>query len=87
MNPCRCSELALNEFNVLKTDTTITTFRDVAGATIQLPHGWAIDGNWLYGESDGTETMKNMFFFNGMQEAMNGTLPGQRRPVLQPVCR
>ncbi|MFY9988126.1 MAG: TonB-dependent receptor [Chthoniobacterales bacterium] len=84
--PLQVFDLALNEFNVLKTDTTITTFRDVAGATIQLPHGWAIDGNWLYGESDGTETMKNMFFFNGMQEAMNGTLPGNEGQFFNPFA-
>ena len=40
MNLSQVFDLALNEFDVLKTDTTITTFRDVAGATIQLPHGW-----------------------------------------------
>jgi iron complex outermembrane receptor protein len=68
--------LALNEFGVLNTDTTITTLREVIGGTITLPHGFYIDSNWLYGESDGTETMKNMFFFNGMQEALAGTLPG-----------
>ncbi|MGA7127588.1 MAG: TonB-dependent receptor, partial [Chthoniobacterales bacterium] len=78
--------LALNEFGVLKTDTTITTFRDVVGATIQLPHDWIIDANWLYGEADGTETMKNMFTFNGMQEALNGTLPGNAGQFFNPFA-
>jgi iron complex outermembrane receptor protein len=74
--PLLIEGLALNEFGPLRTDTTITTIRNVAGATIQLPHGWFIDGNVLYGESDGTETVNNMFTFNGMEAALNGTLPG-----------
>lgn len=74
--PLLIDGLALNEFGPLRTDTTITTIRNVAGATIQLPHGWFIDGNVLYGESDGTETVNNMFTFNGMQAALSGTLPG-----------
>jgi iron complex outermembrane recepter protein len=78
--------LGLNEFGVLKTDSTITTFRDVVGGTIQLPHDWYIDANWLYGESDGTETMKNMFTFNGMQEALNGTLPGNVGQFFNPFA-
>jgi len=74
------------DFGILNTDTTITTFRDVVGATIQLPHGWYIDGNWLYGESDGTETMKNMFTFNGMNEALAGTLPGNVGQFFNPFA-
>jgi len=79
-------ELALNEFGVLDTDTTITTFREVFGGTITLPHGFYIDSNWLYGESDGTTTLKNMFFFNGMQEALNGTLPGNVGQFFNPFA-
>lgn len=79
-------DVALNEFGLLKTDTTITTFREVVGTTIQLPHDWIIDSNFLYGESDGTETMKNMFFFNGMQQALNGTLPGNQGQFLNPFA-
>jgi iron complex outermembrane recepter protein len=78
--------LALNEFGVLNTDTTITTFREVIGGTIILPHGFYIDGNWLYGESDGTETMKNFFFFDGMQEALAGTLPGNIGQFFNPFA-
>jgi iron complex outermembrane recepter protein len=78
--------LALNEFGVLKTDSTITTFRDVVGATIQLPHEWYIDANWLYGEADGTETDKNMFTFSGMQQALNGTLPGNVGQFFNPFA-
>lgn len=68
--------IALNEFGPFRTDTTITTFRNVVGATVQLPHGWYIDGNFLYGESDATETVFNNFSVTGLQEALNGTLPG-----------
>jgi iron complex outermembrane receptor protein len=76
--------LALNEFGPLRTDTTITTVRNVVGATVQLPHGWFIDGNLLYGESDGTQTSNNSFTFSGMQAALNGTLPGHIGQFLNP---
>jgi iron complex outermembrane recepter protein len=85
-HPLTVIDLALNEFGVLDTDTTITTFRNVVGATIQLPHSFYIDGNYLYGESDATETMKNMFTFNGMQEALNGTLPGNVGQFFNPFA-
>ncbi|MBV9875057.1 MAG: TonB-dependent receptor [Verrucomicrobia bacterium] len=75
-DPLSIQGIALNEFGPFRTDTTITTFRNVAGATIQLPHGWYIDGNFLYGESDATETQFNNFSVTGLQEALNGTLPG-----------
>jgi iron complex outermembrane recepter protein len=45
--PLAVGPQAFNEFGVLKTDTIVTTFREVVGATIQLPHGWYIDSNWL----------------------------------------
>jgi iron complex outermembrane recepter protein len=77
---------AFNEFGVLKTDVTVTTFREVVGATIQLPHGWYIDSNWLYGESDGTETMSNFFRFTGLQQALNGTLPGNVGQFFNPFA-
>ncbi|MBV8099397.1 MAG: Plug domain-containing protein, partial [Verrucomicrobia bacterium] len=79
-------DLALNEFGVLNTDTTITTFRNVVGATVQLPHSFYIDSNYLYGESDATETMKNMFTFSGMQAALNGTLPGNVGQFFNPFA-
>jgi hypothetical protein len=74
--PLTIDEISLNEFGPLRTDTTITTFREVAGATIQLPHDWIIDTNFLYGESDATETQMNNFSVSGMQAALDGTLPG-----------
>jgi iron complex outermembrane receptor protein len=85
-HPLSVIDLALNEFGLLNTDTTITTFRNVVGATIQLPHSFYIDSNYLYGESDATETMKNMFTFNGMQEALNGTLPGNVGQFFNPFA-
>jgi iron complex outermembrane recepter protein len=77
---------AYNEFGVLNSDVTITTFRNVVGATIQLPHSFYIDSNYLYGESDATETMKNFFTFNGMQAALNGTLPGNVGQFFNPFA-
>jgi iron complex outermembrane receptor protein len=87
-NPFRTAltidDLALGEFGPLRTNTTVTTFRNVAGATIQLPHGWIIDGNVLYGESDGTETMYNNFSVSGLNAALNGTLTGHVGQYLNP---
>jgi len=74
--PLTIDGLALGEFGPFRTDTTITTLRNVAGVTIQLPGGWYIDSNVLYGESDGTETINNNFTVSGLQAALNGTLPG-----------
>jgi iron complex outermembrane receptor protein len=77
---------AFNEFGVLETDTVVTTFREVVGATIQLPHGWYIDSNWLYGESDGTQTVHNFFRFTGLQQALNGTLAGNEGQFFNPFA-
>jgi len=74
--PLTINGLALNEFGPFRTDTTVTTFRNVVGATVQLPHGWFVDGNILYGESDATETVFNNFSVTGLQAALDGTLPG-----------
>jgi iron complex outermembrane recepter protein len=84
--PLQVGPQAFNEFGVLKNDTTVTTFREVVGATIQLPHGWYIDSNWLYGESDGTETTYNFFRFTGLQQALNGTLPGNEGQFFNPFA-
>ena len=84
--PLQVGPQAFNEFGVLRTDVTVTTFREVVGATIQLPHGWYIDSNWLYGESDGTETMYNFFRFTGLQAALNGTLPGNVGQFFNPFA-
>ncbi len=65
-----------NEFGPLQEDATITTLRNVVGATVQLPAGWFVDGSFTYGESDGTETQNQGFLQNGVQQALNGTLPG-----------
>jgi iron complex outermembrane receptor protein len=84
--PLQVGPAAFNEFGVLETDTLVTTFREVVGATIQLPHGWYIDSNWLYGESDGTETMHNFFRFTGLQQALNGTLAGNEGQFFNPFA-
>jgi iron complex outermembrane recepter protein len=65
-----------NEFGPLEEDATITTLRNVVGATVQLPEGWFIDGSFTYGESDGTETQNQGFLQPGVQAALDGTLPG-----------
>ncbi len=65
-----------NEFGPLEEDATITTLRNVVGATIQLPYGWFVDSSFTYGESDGTETQNQGFLQPGVQAALNGTLPG-----------
>jgi iron complex outermembrane receptor protein len=67
---------ALGEFGPLRADSTITTVRNVVGATLQLPGGWYLDGSFLYGESDGTYNQYNMFTTSGMNQALAGTLPG-----------
>jgi iron complex outermembrane recepter protein len=84
--PLRVGPQAFNEFGVLRTDTVVTTFREVIGATIRLPHDWYIDTNWLYGESDGTETLHNFFKFTGLQQALDGTLPGNEGDFFNPFA-
>src|SRR6202522_2369585 len=84
--PLQVGPQAFNEFGVLKTDTIVTTFREGVGGTIQLPHGWFIDSNFLYGESDGTETQNNFFRFTGLQQALNGTLPGNVGQFFNPFA-
>jgi iron complex outermembrane recepter protein len=84
--PLEVGPQGFNEFGVTENDTVVTTFREVIGATIQLPHGWYIDSNWLYGESDGTETSENYFRFTGLQQALNGTLPGNVGDFFNPFA-
>jgi len=82
--PLAIQSLSLNEFGPFQTDTTITTLRNVVGATVQLPYDWFIDGCFIYGESDGTETMDNNFLTSGVQAALNGTLPGHEGQFFNP---
>jgi iron complex outermembrane recepter protein len=74
--PLTIIDMSLNEFGPLQEDATITTLRNVVGATVQLPFGWFVDGSFTYGESDGTETQNTGFLQQGVQEALDGTLPG-----------
>jgi hypothetical protein len=55
--PLTIQGLALGEFGPFRSDTTVTTIRNAIGATIQLPRDWLIDANFLYGESDGIQTI------------------------------
>jgi len=85
--PLTVDGLALGEFGPLRSDTTITTIREVAGATIQMPwNSWIIDANILYGESDGTETNDNSFTVSGLNAALNGTLPGHIGQFFNPFA-
>ncbi len=53
--------LSLAEFGPWYTDTIIRTFRNVAGATIQLPwNSWYIDAAAVYGESDSSQKCRQL---------------------------
>ena len=64
------------EFGPWSTDVISRTLRNIVGATVQLPHDWFIDGSFLYGESDATDTVYNAINKSRLQQALNGTLPG-----------
>jgi iron complex outermembrane recepter protein len=57
-------------------ETWTRTFRNTAGALVQLPDNWTIEGVFNYGESDGTITTHNVVNLLKLQEALSGTLPG-----------
>jgi iron complex outermembrane receptor protein len=84
--PLTIQGLALGEFGPFRSDTTVTTIRNVVGATLLLPHDWIIDANFLYGESDGIQTVNNNFTVNGLQAALNGTLPGHVGQFFNPFA-
>ena len=64
------------EFGPWNTDVITRTLRNIVGGTVQLPHDWFLDANFLYGESDATQTVDNAINKIRLQEAINGTLPG-----------
>jgi hypothetical protein len=67
---------ALPEFGPWYADVIGRTFRNVAGATIQLPwNAWYIDVSAVYGESDVSQVIENGVKVRELQEALNGTLP------------
>jgi outer membrane receptor protein involved in Fe transport len=66
----------LPEFGPWSTRTETTTLRNVVGATLQLPEGWFLDGNFLYGESDATQRIHNSIAVDSLQLALEGLLPG-----------
>jgi iron complex outermembrane recepter protein len=67
---------ALLEFGPQKEVVTIDSVTTITGATIQLPHNWFVDLSYVYSESDGHETHYNQISKSGLQEALDGQLPG-----------
>ncbi|HEY0793944.1 MAG TPA: TonB-dependent receptor [Chthoniobacterales bacterium] len=74
----------LREFGTWQTDVISRTFRNIVGATVQLPHDWFIDASFLYGESDATQTVYNSENKANLQAALNGTLPGYEGQFFNP---
>jgi iron complex outermembrane receptor protein len=67
---------SFTEFGPWFEDVITRTIFNVVGATIQLPHGWFIDGSFAYGESDSTQTYYNAAANDRLQLALEGKLPG-----------
>lgn len=67
---------ALLEFGPQKQVVTIDAVTTITGATIQLPHNWFIDASYVYSETDGDRTTYNQISRTGLQQALNGQLPG-----------
>ena len=67
---------ALLEFGPQKQVVTINAVTTITGATIQLPHNWFVDASYVYSETDGDRTTYNQISRTGLQEALNGQLPG-----------
>ena len=72
------------EFGPWSQDIVTRTLRNIVGATVQLPHGWFVDGSFLYGESDSTWTINNSINKSRLQQALNGTLPGLNGTFFNP---
>jgi iron complex outermembrane recepter protein len=84
--PLTIQGLALGEFGPYRSDTTVTTIRNIVGANMQLPRDWLVDANFLYGESDGIQTVNNNFTVTGLQAALDGTLPGHVGQFFNPFA-
>ena len=67
---------ALLEFGPQKQVVTIDTVTSITGAVIQLPHNWFIEPSYVYSESDGDRITYNQISRTGLQQALNGQLPG-----------
>ena len=67
---------ALLEFGPQKQVVTIDSVTTISGATIQLPRNWFVDVSYVYSESDGDRVTYNQISRTGLQEALNGQLPG-----------
>src|SRR5258708_3743997 len=66
---------AFTEFGPWLEDVITRTIFNVVGATVQLPHGWYIDGSFAYGEADSTQTFYNAASNDRLQLALEGRLP------------
>jgi hypothetical protein len=55
---------------------TIDSVTTISGATIQLPNSWFIDVSYVYSESDADRVTLNQISTSGLQQALNGELPG-----------
>jgi iron complex outermembrane receptor protein len=67
---------ALLEFGPQKQVVTIDSVTTISGATIQLPNSWFIDVSYVYSESDADRVTFNQISTSGLQQALNGQLPG-----------
>ncbi|MFZ0502536.1 MAG: TonB-dependent receptor [Chthoniobacterales bacterium] len=67
---------ALLEFGPQKQVVTVDAITTITGATIQLPHNWFVDASYLYSETDAERISYNQISRTGLQEALNGQLPG-----------
>jgi outer membrane receptor protein involved in Fe transport len=67
---------SFDEFGPWHENTITRTIWNVVGGTAQLPHGWVIDGNFTFGESDSTQTYTNAALNDRLQLALEGQLPG-----------
>ena len=67
---------ALLEFGPQNQVVTIDSVTTISGATIQLPDNWFIDVSYVYSESDADRVTFNQISTTGLQQALNGQLPG-----------
>jgi iron complex outermembrane recepter protein len=65
------------EFGPRITETTINTYRNIAGIRlVNLPKNWFVDASFLYAESDGETQGFNFLSATRLNQALAGTLPG-----------
>jgi iron complex outermembrane recepter protein len=65
------------EFGPRITETTIDTYRNIAGVRLlNLPKNWFVDASFLYAEADGDSQGINFLSKTRLNQALAGTLPG-----------